>query len=87
MLVFDFGERRHVILDVYSCKNEKFEIQSASYELADCSGKIESQDVCSIYEHSIDTIVEPKHKGDYMLKITYKILDETLIEVIGITVM
>ena len=56
-------------------------------ELADCSGKIESQDVCSIYEHSIDTIVEPKHKGDYMLKITYKILDETLIEVIGITVM
>lgn len=42
---------------------------------------------CSIYEHQIDTVIEPKHKGDYTLKITYKILDEILIETIGITVM
>lgn len=87
MLVFDFGERRHVILDVYSCKNEKFEIQSASYELLNDSGGIENASACSIYEHQIDVVIEPKHKGEYMLKITYNILDETLIENIGIMVM
>ena len=75
------------MLDVFSCKNEDFTLQSASYELLDDSGNPESSGVCSIYEHQIDTVVEPKHKGDYTLKITYKILDETLIEMIGITVM
>lgn len=87
MLVFDYGERRHVMLDVYSCKNEDFALQSASYEFTDYDGIMESSGVCSIYKHQIDTVIEPKHKGDYILKITYKILDETLIEVIGITVM
>lgn len=87
MLIFDFGERRHVILDVYSCKNEKFEIQSASYELLNDSGEIENASACSIYEHQIDVVIEPKQKGEYMLKITYHILDETLIENIGIMVM
>ena len=79
MLVFDFGERRHVMIDVYSCKNEVFEIQSASYEFLDDDENIESSGACSIYEHQIDLVLEPKHKGDYLLKVTYKILDETLI--------
>lgn len=87
MLVFDFGERRHVMLDVYSCKNEDFEIQSATYELSDGDGNIEDSGACSIYENTLDIVVEPKHTGRYTLKITYKILDETLIEQIGITVM
>lgn len=87
MLVFDFGERRHVMIDVYSCKSESFEIQSASYEFLDDVGNVESSGACSIYEHQIDTVIEPKRKGHYTLKITYKILDETLIEIIGITVM
>ena len=68
-------------------KNEKFEIQSASYEFTDDDGNIESSGVCSIYEHQIDMVLEPKHKGDYLLKVTYKILDETLVEPIGITVV
>ena len=87
MLVFDFGERRHIMLDVYSCKNEKFNLQSASYEFFDDSGNVESSGACSIYEHQIDVVIEPKQKGEYMLKITYHILDETLIENIGIMVM
>ena len=88
MLIFDFGERRHVILDVYSSKNESFSISEATYELIrEDSGEIESSGACSIYEHQIDTVVEPESVGDYTLKITYKILDEVLIEQIGITVM
>ena len=87
MLIFDFGERIHVMLDVFSCKNEEFEIQSASYELSYGAGGVEETGVCSIYEHKIDTVVEPKQRGKYTLKITYHILDETLIELIGITVM
>lgn len=87
MIVFDLGERRHVMIDVYSCKNEEFSIQSASYELFNGLGNLEDSGACSIYEHQIDTVVEPKERGNYTLKITYKILDETLIELIGITVM
>ena len=87
MLVFNFGERRHVMLDVYSCKNENFEIQSATYELSDDDKNIEDSGACSVYLNTLDIVVEPKHTGKYMLKITYKILDETLIEPIGITVM
>lgn len=87
MLVFDFGERRHIIVDVFSKKCEEFNLQSASYEFMDDDGNIESSGACSIYEHQIDLVLEPKHKGDYLLKVTYKILDETLIEPIGITVI
>lgn len=87
MLIFDFGERRHVMLDVYSCKNEDFELQQATYELSDGDGNIEDSGACSIYENTLDIVVEPKHAGEYTLKITYKILDETLIEPIGIAVM
>ena len=68
MLVFDFGERRHVMLDVYSCKNEDFTLQSASYEILDDTGNIESSGACSIYEHQIDTVIEPKHKGKLYVK-------------------
>lgn len=88
MLIFDFGEKRHIILDVYSCKNEPFRISEATYELILEPEKIsESSGACSIYEHQIDTVIEPKKTGKYLLKITYKILDEILIEQIGITVM
>ena len=87
MLIFDFGERRHVILDVYSAKNESFSISEATYELIRGDREIESSGACSIYEHQIDTVIEPEQVGDYTLKITYKILDEVLIEPIGITVM
>lgn len=87
MLVFEFGERRHVILDVYSCKNESFEIQQASYEFFNSDGTVEASGVCSIYEHQIDIVIEPQKRGWYMLKITYRILDEILIEQIRVTVM
>lgn len=87
MLIFDFGERRHIMLDVYSCKNESFEIQQASYELLDSNEEIESSGACSIYEHQIDTVIEPENRGSYTLKVTYRILDEILIEMIGIMVM
>lgn len=87
MLVFDLGERRHVMLDVYSCKSEDFTIQSATYELIGNTGDAEDSGVCSIYEHQIDTVIEPKNRGKYTLKITYSILDEILIELIGIAVM
>ena len=89
MLIFDFGERRHVILDVYSSKNESFSISEATYELIrdDDTKEVEASGACSIYEHQIDTVIEPELVGDYTLKITYKILDEVLIEPIGITVM
>lgn len=86
MVVFDFGETRHVKLIIHSTKNEDFRIISANYILKK-DGKIESQGISSIFEHIIDTVITPKEKGDYTLQITYKIADEVLIENIGVTVL
>lgn len=33
MVVLDYGERRHIKIEVYSCKDEFFEIKEASYAL------------------------------------------------------
>lgn len=88
MLIFNLGERRHILVDIYNCKNSDFEIQEATYELIyNDTKEIEESGVCSVYEHRLDAVIEPKNQGEYTLEITYKVLDETLIEPIGIAVM
>lgn len=87
MLIFDLGERRHVLIDIYNKKTNKFEIKQATYELYDDTKQVEDSGACSIYEHRLDIVVEPKKIGNYKLKVTYLILDEILIENIRITVM
>lgn len=87
-VLFNVGEIQHVKLRIYSCKNEDFEIQNATYELKE-HGKIEAEDKGSpiIYDHIIDTLIAPKNKGAYSLKITYVIADETLIEIVDVRVV
>lgn len=88
MLIFNLGERRHVLIDISNKKTNDFEIQQATYDLIyDDTEEIEESGVCSICEHRLDTVIEPKKQGEYLLKITYKVFDETLIEPIGIAVM
>lgn len=86
-LRFDHGEIRHVQLMIHSKKNEPFEIADASYKLIRL-GSTEPEDsgLSNIYEHMIDTVISPKEKGAYQLKVEYHIADETLIETVSIQV-
>lgn len=87
-LKFDIGENRHVKLLIHSTKDENFVIDTASYSLTKVGEEEqEATGPCMIYDHVIDTVISPKETGIYHLKITYKITDEILIEVIEIMVM
>lgn len=84
---FDLGENRHVKLIIHSLKNENFEIDNASYTLTKVGNtEEESSGPCMIYDHEIDSVISPNEKGVYHLKITYKILDETLIDIVEVMV-
>ena len=84
-VIIDFGETRHIMLEVVSIKNDEFVISSASYVLR--NGKDETAGSCNIIAHLIDTVIEPKEKGEYQLIVTYKIADETLIDAVKVVVM
>lgn len=87
-VIIDFGETRHIMLEVFSIKNDEFVISSASYVLRKGkTGEDEASGVCSVIDHLIDTVITPKEKGEYQLIVTYKIADETLIEVVKVVVM
>ena len=88
MLVFNLGERRHVLVDISNKKTNEFEIQQATYKFTyDDTEEVEESGTCVITGHRLDIVLEPKLKGEYTLDVTYKVLDETLIELIGIAVM
>lgn len=88
LVIFDQGENRHVRLKISSKKNENFEISSATYTLKkkDCE-KVEASGDCIIIDHIMDSVICPKEKGEYVLKITYKIADEILIDDVKVVVM
>lgn len=84
-LYFELGERRHVHLEIYSCKNENFKIISAEWELIKY-GEVESAGDCNIMDHLLDMLIQPNEKGYYKLKVIYQIGDETLIDIVEIQV-
>ena len=87
-VIIDFGETRHIMLEVVSIKNDEFVISSASYVLRnEQTGEDETAGSCNITEHLIDTVIEPKERGEYQLIVTYKIADETLIDAVKVVVM
>ena len=84
---FDLGETRHVKIEILSCKNNPFEIASASYALtARGDAEPESQGASVIMDHVIDQVITPRKRGIYILAVTYRIADETLIENIQVQV-
>ena len=87
-VIIDFGETRHIMLEVVSIKNDEFVISSASYVLRnEQTGEDETAGSCNIIAHLIDTVIEPKERGEYQLIVTYKIADETLIDAVKVVVM
>lgn len=88
LVIFDKGENRHIRLKISSRKNENFEITSSKYVLKkkDCE-EIEASGDCIIIDHIMDSVICPKEKGEYNLRITYTIADEILIDDVKVVVM
>ena len=93
MIVFEIGERKHIYVDIFSKKNESFEITKAGYELIKKPERIaeersvEESGECVVNEHTLDMLISPRFTGEYVLKITYYIADEILVENIAIRVV
>lgn len=88
-LTMELGEVRHVKLKVKSIKQEEFVISDAAFELKRCDcmepedkGKANIMDACIL-----DAVISPQSIGEYDLKYTYHIADETLIDVVRVKVI
>lgn len=86
-VTFDFGETKHVRIEVLSRNNEPFEIFDAAYELVSEGGEVEDSGIAVINEHVLDVLLEPKKTGMYKLRFIYHIGDQTLIEELNMVVV
>ena len=87
MIAFELGEKKHIYVDIFSKKNEAFEISKAEYELIKKTEKeAEDSGECILTDHTLDMLISPRSIGDYILRIIYYIADEILIETIQIQV-
>ena len=81
MIAFDLGEKKHVTIEVVLRKNEEFAILEAGYELIYTSdATVEDSGSCTVVDHTIDSLISPNKTGVYLLRYTYHIADEILIE-------
>lgn len=86
-IVFDQGETRHVKLKIKNIKNEPFQITTAEYEFfAKYDRKTLQSGQASIVDHVLDVVITPPAAGYYILKYTYIIGDETLVDIVEVVV-
>lgn len=87
-VVFDMGEVRHIRIRVKNTDGEPFQITTAEYEITnkDTKEKIQSGQAM-IIEHDMDVVFAPPARGDYKLKYTYIIGDETLVDIVEVSVL
>lgn len=86
-LVMDYGEIRHVRLLIKNIYNREFQILKCNYELRSPDGEIEASGPADIADHVLDVLISPKSRGEYDIKFTYIIADETLIEHVNLKVI
>lgn len=87
-VVFDPGETRHVRLRIVNVNDEPFEITTAEYEMIRKYNKnVVASGQPVILDHVMDVLISPPDHGDYLLKYTYVIGDETLVDVVEVTVL
>lgn len=87
-VVFDPGETRHVRLQVKNVMGDPFEITTAEYEMIKkYNKKVVASGQPVIIDHVMDVLISPPEHGDYLLKYTYVIGDETLVDVVEVTVL
>jgi hypothetical protein len=87
MYNFKLGESKIVGVKVYSNDGAPFLINSATYQLIKCDTKIiESSGNATVDCNKVTTLITPLSTGNYILKLTFEIVPEKLIEEIQINV-
>lgn len=87
-ITIDLGERRHIRLLIHSCKNEEFQLLNVRYKLFKMyESEPEEYENANVVDHLIDVVVEPPETGIYVLKVSYQIADEVLIDTVQIKVI
>ena len=71
----------------HKCANgHALSIGGAKREMYDNYGEVEAQGDCKIDGHDIDAFVSPKKVGNYKLKYSYIIMDETWVDTVRLRV-
>lgn len=74
-LDFILGEKRRVYLEISSIDLQDFTIHDATYVLS-LRDIFEDKGNCRIDNHVISVLIQPKHRGGYILSFEYDIGDE-----------
>lgn len=82
----DLGEEVHVYAEVTCGEKVPFVVRDAKYVFIDPEGNIEAQGMCEVDGHRLDVFLMPQMAGDYKLKYTYKVADETWVDVVKVKV-
>lgn len=85
MLTMDLGEIRECIIAITSNNNDSFTIDNATYVFMKDNEEISKGD-CTVRDHELYAIIEPKSAGVHRLIYTYNIANERLIDKIWINV-
>lgn len=67
-------------------QKETEKIRAARYELIDAKGQLEDSGDCTIADHELDALIQPKKIGTYKFKYIYEVADEIWIDVIKLVV-
>ena len=83
----DMGETRMIQIGIHNIHGEPFNILSADYELTEkYTGEVVGTGQADIEKHILRAVITPPQAGTYLLKYTYQIGMETLVEVVEVKV-
>lgn len=74
-LDFILGEKRRVYLEISSIDLQNFTIHDATFKLS-LRDALEEEGNCRIDDHVISVLIQPQHRGGYILQFEYDIGDE-----------
>lgn len=85
------GEKRLLSVEVIASDHQPFTIQSAEYEVSwldEAHNLLVRQDggICDIDGHTISNMVVAEYMGEYVVKYTLRIANETIIQKVYVTV-
>ena len=82
-LIMELGERRKICINVFSKKNEAFEMQAAHVQLMYLENNVlttESECEIQIDDKNIYTEIQPLQAGVYVIQANFDVADETIIK-------
>lgn len=73
---FILGEKKYLQFEIKSMINQKIVITDSSWTLYDSEGKTVQSGSCDIDENTLQLLLQPDARGDYILEVSYDIPPE-----------